>query len=221
MRMHTALTDVVHHSVCAALLSILHVFVCKKKRKTNAVQKNTMLTMCAKLWISKFQYLHLKVGNLRTFHLHQLLLTCSWISAVCFHCVAIHCRMTSSVPEHEMLVHWNNRSATHQRTSLNYAHMYAGAWDHINMTRLWKSKQLRFMSCPLSAYVVWLNTVQWLLTRHCADRCSALPFREGTHGGERTERESDTFTPRRQVACGASAHSLSLSSSWVFGCLVF
>lgn len=95
--------------------------------------------------------------------------------------------------------------------------MHILTWDHINMTWLWKSKQLRFMSCPQSAYVVWLNTVQWLLTRHCADRCSALPFREGTHGGERTEWESDTFTPRRQVACGASPHSLSLSSSWFSG----
>lgn len=85
------------------------------------------------------------------------------------------------------------------------------------MTRLWKRKQLSFMSCPLSAYVVWLNTTQWLLTRHCADRCSALPFREGTHGGERTERESDTFTPRRQIARRASPHSLVPSCSWFSG----
>lgn len=48
-----------------------------------------MLTMCAQLWISKFQYLHLKVGNLSpflSFHLHQPLLTCSLrgLPAVCF-----------------------------------------------------------------------------------------------------------------------------------------
>lgn len=87
--------------------------------------------------------------------------------------------------------------------------------DHINMTWLWKSKQLRFMSCPLGAYVVWLNTVQWLLTRHRADRCSPHPFREGAHGGERTESERVTGSHLvARLPAGPAPHSLSLASSW-------
>lgn len=132
-----------------------------------------------------------------------------------------HCCMTSSVaPEH--MNSWCIRKTTVRRTNALHWTMHICTWesvtiiseDHMSMTWLWKSKQLRFMSCPLSAYVVWLHTVEWLLTRLCADRCLALLSEQGTHGGGRTERESDTITPRRQVAGWASAHSLSLSSSW-------
>lgn len=108
-----------------------------------------------------------------------------------------------------------------RRTNAPHRTMHTCTWepvtiisqDHMSMTWLWKSKQQRFMPPPpLSAYVVWLNKVQWLLTRHCADRCWALLSEKArTAAWEQRGGEWHLHTS------SSGPHSLSLSSSWSLG----